>query len=399
MQKIPGQARRNRLIFLKNRAESDPDNVEKELVYLQELGRQKPSEVIDRFEARKQPANEALVVEYMRALVNSGNISKYEQTKAADLNGETLGTLLGTLKNRCEGGMETTVPGQSGKAPLHVVLASPEGKGFGSFVKSLLGNLLMGFLIISTWFLCTGAIRKYVTGAQMRADVTTSVPNPNSRSSSSSSFAPKEYKKEDMPETSLKTFADVKGCDEAKYELEEIVQYLKNPTKFTRLGAKLPKGVLLVGPPGTGKTLLARALAGEADVPFFYRAGSEFEEMFVGVGSRRVRDLFAAAKKKTPCIVFIDEIDAIGGSRKDLESQSGGGRKTLNQLLVEMDGFEENNGIIVLAATNLAETLDPALTRPGRIDRQVHVSNPVSFTASDCFPFQMLRVNLNIAQW
>jgi ATP-dependent metalloprotease len=151
------------------------------------------------------------------------------------------------------------------------------------------------------------------------------------------------------------------------------VEYLRHPERFTRLGGKLPKGILLTGPPGTGKTLLARAVAGEAGVPFFYRAGSEFEEMFVGVGSRRVRALFAAAKKKAPCIVFIDEIDAIGGSRKAWEANS---RKTLNQLLVEMDGFEASEGVVVLAATNLAETLDPALTRPGRFDRTVHVPVP-----------------------
>ena len=152
-----------------------------------------------------------------------------------------------------------------------------------------------------------------------------------------------------------------------------MVAYLKDPDRFTRLGGKLPKGLLLTGPPGTGKTLLAKAVAGEAGVPFFFRAGSEFEEMFVGVGSRRVRALFAAAKKKAPCIVFIDEIDAVGGSRKAWESHT---RKTLNQLLVEMDGFEANDGVIVLAATNLPETLDAALTRPGRFDRQVHVPLP-----------------------
>eukprot|EP00241_Pyramimonas_parkeae_P002514 CAMPEP_0114254554 /NCGR_PEP_ID=MMETSP0058-20121206/17045_1 /TAXON_ID=36894 /ORGANISM="Pyramimonas parkeae, CCMP726" /LENGTH=514 /DNA_ID=CAMNT_0001368789 /DNA_START=26 /DNA_END=1571 /DNA_ORIENTATION=- len=186
-------------------------------------------------------------------------------------------------------------------------------------------------------------------------------------------YNPKEYNKEALPEKGIKTFADVKGCDEAKRELQEIVQYLKDPAKFTRLGGQLPKGVLLTGPPGTGKTLLARAVAGEAGVPFFYRAGSEFEEMFVGVGSRRVRSLFAAAKQKMPCIVFIDEIDAIGASRKSWESHT---RKTLNQLLVEMDGFENNDGIIVLAATNLPETLDSALTRPGRFDRHIQVPNP-----------------------
>merc|ERR1719352_685664 len=176
-----------------------------------------------------------------------------------------------------------------------------------------------------------------------------------------------------MPEKSVKTFKDVKGCDEAKAELQEIVQFLKHPERFSRLGGELPKGVLLAGPPGTGKTLLAKAVAGEAGVPFFYRAGSEFEEMFVGVGSKRVRQLFKAAKAKMPCIIFIDEIDAVGTSRKAFETQS---RKTLNQLLTEMDGFEQNEGIIVIAATNIPEQLDPALTRPGRFDRLVHVPNP-----------------------
>ncbi|KAG2423089.1 hypothetical protein HXX76_002314 [Chlamydomonas incerta] len=187
------------------------------------------------------------------------------------------------------------------------------------------------------------------------------------------STEPKEYKKEELPEKSIRNFKDVKGCDEAKEELREVVEFLKNPTKFTRLGAKLPKGVLLTGPPGTGKTLLAKAVAGEAGVPFFYRAGSEFEELYVGVGSRRMRALFAAAKKKAPCIVFIDEIDAIGGNRKAWENHT---RKTLNQLLVEMDGFESTEGIIVMAATNLPESLDPALKRPGRFDRMVAVPLP-----------------------
>lgn len=172
-------------------------------------------------------------------------------------------------------------------------------------------------------------------------------------------------------------FDDVAGEDEAKEELSEVVDFLKNPGRYTAIGAKIPKGVLLVGPPGTGKTLLARAVAGEARVPFFSISGSDFVEMFVGVGASRVRDLFAQAKKNAPCIVFIDEIDAIGQKRGATSIGGNDEREqTLNQLLTEMDGFEENTGVIILAATNRPESLDPALTRPGRFDRQVPVVLP-----------------------
>jgi len=173
------------------------------------------------------------------------------------------------------------------------------------------------------------------------------------------------------------TFADVAGLDEAKEELEEIVDFLKEPMKFTRLGGRIPKGVLMVGPPGTGKTLLARAIAGEAGVPFFSISGSDFVEMFVGVGASRVRDLFEEGKKNSPCIIFIDEIDAVGRQRG---AGMGGGHdereQTLNQLLVEMDGFEATETVILIAATNRPDVLDPALLRPGRFDRQVVVPNP-----------------------
>lgn len=173
------------------------------------------------------------------------------------------------------------------------------------------------------------------------------------------------------------TFNDVAGADESKQELEEIVDFLKDPQKFQRLGGKIPKGVLLVGPPGTGKTLLAKAVAGEANVPFFSISGSDFVEMFVGVGASRVRDMFAQAKKNSPCLLFIDEIDAVGRHRG---AGLGGGNdereQTLNQLLVEMDGFEPNENVILIAATNRPDVLDPALLRPGRFDRQVTVSNP-----------------------
>ena len=177
--------------------------------------------------------------------------------------------------------------------------------------------------------------------------------------------------------TGIVTFEDVAGIDEAKQELEEIVEFLKDPHKFQRLGGKIPKGCLLVGPPGTGKTLLARAIAGEANVPFFTISGSDFVEMFVGVGASRVRDMFEQGKKNAPCIIFIDEIDAVGRHRG---AGLGGGNdereQTLNQLLVEMDGFETNEGVILIAATNRPDVLDPALLRPGRFDRQVTVPNP-----------------------
>jgi cell division protease FtsH len=174
-------------------------------------------------------------------------------------------------------------------------------------------------------------------------------------------------------------FADVAGVDEAKQELQEVVDFLKNSDKYTRLGAKIPKGVLLVGPPGTGKTLLAKAVAGEAGVPFLSMSGSEFVEMFVGVGASRVRDLFEKAKRQAPCIIFIDELDAIGKSRGNGMNPNGGNderEQTLNQLLTEMDGFDGNTGVILIAATNRPEVLDPALRRPGRFDRQVVVDRP-----------------------
>jgi len=189
-------------------------------------------------------------------------------------------------------------------------------------------------------------------------------------------FGRNKSKFQEVPETGV-TFADVAGADQAKLELQEVVDFLKNPDKYTALGAKIPKGCLLVGPPGTGKTLLARAVAGEAGVPFFSCAASEFVELFVGVGASRVRDLFEKAKNKAPCIVFIDEIDAVGRQRG---AGLGGGNdereQTINQLLTEMDGFSGNSGVIVLAATNRPDVLDSALLRPGRFDRQVTVDRP-----------------------
>ncbi|UQQ17351.1 AAA family ATPase [Salmonella sp. WGH-01] len=191
------------------------------------------------------------------------------------------------------------------------------------------------------------------------------------------------------------TFADVAGCDEAKEEVAELVEYLREPSRFQKLGGKIPKGVLMVGPPGTGKTLLAKAIAGEAKVPFFTISGSDFVEMFVGVGASRVRDMFEQAKKAAPCIIFIDEIDAVGRQRG---AGLGGGHdereQTLNQMLVEMDGFEGNEGIIVIAATNRPDVLDPALLRHGRFDRQVVVGLPDVRGREQILKVHMRRVPL-----
>ncbi|EFC44399.1 predicted protein [Naegleria gruberi] len=198
------------------------------------------------------------------------------------------------------------------------------------------------------------------------------------------------------PITNVETrFDDVKGIDECRGELEEIVDFLKNPEKFNKLGGKLPKGVLLVGKPGVGKTLLAKAIAGEAGVPFFFCSGSEFDEMFVGVGAKRIRELFAAARKQAPCIIFIDEIDSLGGKRTARDPFYS--KQTLNQILSEMDGFKSSEGIIVIGATNLLDSLDKALIRPGRFDRHIEVPLPDLKGRKDILSLYLKKVPINPA--
>jgi ATP-dependent metalloprotease len=234
-------------------------------------------------------------------------------------------------------------------SPLYVVVEESRGNTFFRWSKFLLyfGLVTYGSLIVLTLVVeASGMLRKVGGPANIEA----------------------------RPEVQKTRFSDVHGCEEAKEELQELVDFLKNPDKFSTLGGKLPKGVLLVGPPGTGKTLLARAVAGEAGVPFFYMSGSEFDEVYVGVGAKRVRELFNAARNKAPAIVFIDELDAIGGKRNDRDASYV--KQTLNQLLTELDGFDQNSGVIFLAATNFPQLLDKALTRPGRFDRNVVVPLP-----------------------
>ena len=307
-----------------------------------------------------------------RALVEDGRVQQLKRVRALD-SGRTYiaGELKGDESGKPAKFRVNLVPGENEKLMEFLVergMSCPVEEDepmFGPFLQQI---LIFGVFAALLWFFI---YRRMMVGGLGKAKVHLMDDNKRGRV----------------------TFKDVAGVDEAKEDVAEIVEFLKKPKKFTKLGARIPRGVLLVGPPGTGKTLLAKAIAGEAGVPFYYISGSDFEEMLVGVGASRVRDLFEQGKKSAPCIIFIDEIDSVGQKRNAMMSQRVADQ-TLNAMLVEMDGFSTNDGVIVIAATNRPDILDPALLRPGRFDRQVNVDLPTLKGREEILKIHAAKVKL-----
>ena len=323
-----------------------------------------PAIIVERYQTGRYASSPACEATYLRALERVGQTDPGSGLASgallngqnSTLNNHQMQAIGQAIAAQSRGGNIASVRGKSGssgtgakESPLYVVVEESMGGAIFKWAKFLLyfGLITYFSLVLITVAVETTGVLKKVGGIQNN---------------------------EAQPQQQTVRFSDVHGCDEAKEELQELVEFLKSPERFSTLGGKLPKGVLLVGPPGTGKTLLARAVAGEAGVPFFFMSGSEFDEVYVGVGAKRVRELFNSARAKAPAIIFIDELDAIGGKRNERDAAYV--KQTLNQLLTELDGFSQQSGVIILAATNFPQLLDKALTRPGRFDRHVVVPLP-----------------------
>ncbi|KAI9821465.1 MAG: ATP-dependent zinc metalloprotease FTSH 4, mitochondrial [Thelocarpon impressellum] len=347
---------RNLLAHMEQTANNNPQSATAQNAFYQALLRANmPDIVVERYQTGRFASNAACEAAYIRALERAGQATTTEG-QAGAFNNDQIQAIGQAVAAQSRGGNIAMARGKNGStgsgakdSPLYVVVEESIGGTIFKWAKFLFYFGLASYcsLVVLTVVIETTGLLKKVGGAQNN---------------------------EAQPQHQTVRFSDVHGCDEAKEELQELVEFLKAPENFSTLGGKLPKGVLLVGPPGTGKTLLARAVAGEAGVPFFFMSGSEFDEVYVGVGAKRVRDLFNAARAKAPSIIFIDELDAIGGKRNERDAAYA--KQTLNQLLTELDGFSQDSGVIVLAATNFPQLLDKALTRPGRFDRNVVVPLP-----------------------
>lgn len=352
---------RNLLAHVEQTANNNPGSATAQNAFYQALLRANMPEIlVERYQTNRYATNPACENAYTRALERMGAqeaggigsmAGKIPGGQSNQMSSEQLQAIGQAVSAKNQGGNVSISKAGSGakNEPLYVVVDESLGSTIFKWVKFILIFGLIGYcaLVVFTLMIEATGVLKKVGGAQNA---------------------------EAKPELQTTRFSDVHGCDEAKDELQELVEFLKNPDRFSTLGGKLPKGVLLVGPPGTGKTLLARAVAGEAAVPFFYMSGSEFDEVYVGVGAKRVRDLFTAARGKSPAIIFIDELDAIGSKRHERDAAYA--KQTLNQLLTELDGFDQNSGVIIIGATNFPQSLDKALTRPGRFDRNVVVPLP-----------------------
>ena len=355
------QSSHNLLAHMEATANNNPGSASAQNAFYSALLRANMPEILaERYETGRYATNAACDAMYHRALDRMGSANTVGANNMAGaskgLSQEQINSVTRAVVANGRGGNTATArhsgsPTETGERsnPVHVVVQESMGMTIfriGRFI--LIGGAVFYFaLVIMSFFIdAFGLLRR--NGGPQNTEV--------------------------KPEQQKARFSDVKGCDEAKEEMQEIVDFLRSPDKYNQLGGKLPKGVLMVGPPGTGKTLLARAVAGEAGVPFFYMSGSEFDEVYVGVGAKRVRELFQNAKSKAPAIVFIDELDAVGGKRNERDAAYH--MQTLNQMLTELDGFDQTAGVVFIAATNFPQMLDKALTRPGRFDRQVHVDLP-----------------------